>query len=419
MPFRKHGRQYDVVVFGATGYTGLMTAEHIAAQFPTDCRWAVAGRSAEKLQKVVSECKALGGDRIQPEIEVCDLNDKDLLTLAGKTCVLISTVGPYARYGEYAFKACAEAGTHYIDCTGESVWTLSMIKKYEARAKESGAVLLPQSGIESAPSDLLTWSMAQLIRSRFSAEVSDVVVEIHALSSAPSGGTLATALGLFDIYSIKELKESNKDYALSPLPNPLASPKPSLFSMLTGLYTIPNLGLLHTSITAGTNAAIVQRTWGLFKQEPSRRKEFYGPNFTYREFMKARNFLTGMAMHYGLLLGGALLLFVPPFRALLRKFVFKPGEGPSKEDSAKEYIEFRGVANPDLEKCGKQVFVKALYSGSMYYLTATLLAQAACTLLQDEVDLKGGVYTPACLGQGYIDRLNDHGFKVEKRILDV
>jgi short subunit dehydrogenase-like uncharacterized protein len=256
-------------------------------------------------------------------------------------------------------------------------------------------------------------------------------------SSAPSGGTLATAIGLIEVHSLKELAASTKPFALSPVPNTHPTPKASIFSMLTGLYTFPNLGLLHTSITGSTNAAIVQRTWGLFKQEPSRQKEFYGPKFTFREFMKAQNFVTGIAAHYGLIIGGALLLLVPPVRALMRMLVFKPGEGPSKEASAKEYIEFRGTAKPDLEKSGKQAFVKAWYSGSMYYrksacdtsllwtpllmiciVTATLLAQAAVSILENDLELEGGVYTPACLGQGYIDHLNDNGFKVEMSIVD-
>lgn len=186
-------------------------------------------------------------------------------------------------------------------------------------------------------------------------------------SSAPSGGTLATVFGLFESFGIKEVIAAHKPYALSPVPNQHEAPKPSLASKLTGLYDIPNLGLLHTSITADTNAAVVQRTWGIFKQDPARQQEFYGPKFSYREFMKARNFVTGIAMHYGALIAGALLMFVPPFRALVKRFVFKPGQGPSKEDSAKEYIEFRGVAKPDLENSRKQAFIKAWYSGSMYY----------------------------------------------------
>jgi short subunit dehydrogenase-like uncharacterized protein len=181
MSFKKHDRQYDLVVFGATGYTGLMTAENITAHFPTDLRWAIAGRSEEKLRNVIQECKTLNPDRPPPGIEVVSLTDADLATLAKKTFALITTVGPYAQHGEHAFKACAEAGTHYFDCTGEAVWTLSMIKKYEAKAKETGACLFPQTGIESAPSDLMTYSMASLLRTELKAAVGDVVVDIHEL----------------------------------------------------------------------------------------------------------------------------------------------------------------------------------------------------------------------------------------------
>jgi short subunit dehydrogenase-like uncharacterized protein len=158
-----------------------MTAEHITMHFPTDLRWAIAGRSADKLQNVIKECKALNPDRPAPEIEIASLNDSDLQALAKKTFVLITTVGPYAQYGEYAFRACAEAGTHYFDCTGEAVWTKQMIKKYEAKARETGACLFPQAGVESAPSDLMTFSMASLLRSELNASVGDVIVDIHEL----------------------------------------------------------------------------------------------------------------------------------------------------------------------------------------------------------------------------------------------
>ncbi|KAH9903672.1 Saccharopine dehydrogenase-domain-containing protein [Xylariomycetidae sp. FL2044] len=421
MSFKKHSRQYDLVVFGATGYTGLMTAEHITSHFPTDLKWAIAGRSSEKLENVIRECKALNPDRPSPAIEICNLNDVELSALAKKTFVLITTVGPYAQYGEHAFKACAEAGTHYLDCTGEAIWTLEMIEKYEGPAKASGACMLPQAGIESAPSDLMAFSMASIIRSNLSAPTGDVVVDIHELHSAPSGGTLATVLGLFEKYNWKDVARSHKPYALSPVPNTKRAPKASLWSKLTGVTTVPNLGLLHTSITAGSNAAIVQRTWGLRQQEESLKDTSYGPNFTYREYMKARNFLAGMAMHYGLIVSGLLLMFCSPFRALARKFVYQPGEGPSREDITKEYIEFRGVASPDDDKLRskKQAFCKAWYAGSMYYLTATLLAQGALTILQDDVPLKGGIYTPACLGHGFIDRLREAGFNTETKVIDL
>ncbi|OTB17708.1 hypothetical protein K445DRAFT_56367 [Daldinia sp. EC12] len=419
MTFKNHSRPYDLVVFGATGYTGSLIAEHITTHFPTDLKWAIAGRSADKLRNVAEQCKALNSGRQPPEIEVCNLNDADVTALAKKTFALITTVGPYARYGEYAFKACAESGTHYFDCTGEAVWHAAMIRKYEASARATGACMFPQSAIESAPSDLVTFSMASLIRSELSAPVGDVVVKIHEIRGAPSGGTLRTVLELFDFFHWKEVAQSHKPYALSPVHNPKKAPKPSFLSRLTGVYSMPQLGRMSTSMTAGANTAVVHRTWGLFKKEPSLQKYFYGPNFTYREFIRAKSYLGGMAMHYGIVVSGLLLVLFPPIRKLVRKFVYQPGEGTSKEAQKKECIEFRGVATPDIQpSIGKQAWCKAEFNGGLYYLTGVFASQAACTILQDDLDLPGGIYTPACLGQGYIDRLNKAGFKMETKIVD-
>ena len=107
------------------------------------------------------------------------MNDTDLAALAKKTKLLISTIGPYAVYGEPAFKACAENGTHYLDVTGEVAYVADMIKKYEQAAKASGAIMIPQIGIDSAPADLVTWSLVSMIRERFSAPTAEVVVSVH------------------------------------------------------------------------------------------------------------------------------------------------------------------------------------------------------------------------------------------------
>lgn len=216
MPFKKHGRQYDVVVLGATGnnaapmlsgtqllkihpgYTGLLTVEHIATTFPADLKWAVAGRSADKLQQAVSDCQASNPNRVLPcmsthiekgisaltthiAIEICNVDDEELGALARKTFCLITTLGPYSRHGEHAFKACAEAGTHYFDCTGEVPWTMSMIKKYDAAAKATGACMFPQDGLESGPSDLLTYALVSKIRAELSCHTSNVVMDLDRL----------------------------------------------------------------------------------------------------------------------------------------------------------------------------------------------------------------------------------------------
>ena len=131
-------RQYECIIFGASGYTGKYTAEHIATHFPTDFKWAIAGRSDAKLNFFAEELRVLNPDREQPRVEVAQLNKGDLVELAKKTQVLISTVGPYHRHGAAAFEACAEVGTHYLDCTGEVAWVYDMVKKYEgmSHAKE-------------------------------------------------------------------------------------------------------------------------------------------------------------------------------------------------------------------------------------------------------------------------------------------
>lgn len=165
--------------------------------YPADLKWAVAGRSTDKLKRLVSECHAKEPNGVLPsmssyaslsseltvskEIEVCNVNGEELGVLARKTFCLITALGPYARYGEHAFKACAEAGTHYLDCTGEVPFTLAMIKKYEAVAKATGAWMFPQSGLESAPSDLLTWTLVSTIRSQLSSQTRDVVMSLHRL----------------------------------------------------------------------------------------------------------------------------------------------------------------------------------------------------------------------------------------------
>jgi short subunit dehydrogenase-like uncharacterized protein len=122
---------------------------------------------------------------VQPGIEICGLTDSDLTGLAKKTFILITTVGPYGKLGEPAFKACAENGTHYLDVTGEVPFVAKMLKKHESTAQASGALMFPQIGIESAPPDLVTWSLASFIRTSFSSPIRDVTVSIHNLKYVP------------------------------------------------------------------------------------------------------------------------------------------------------------------------------------------------------------------------------------------
>ncbi|KAH7329126.1 Saccharopine dehydrogenase-domain-containing protein [Stachybotrys elegans] len=421
MPIQKHDRRYDVLVLGATGYTGRLTVQQICERLPTTLKWAVAGRSESKLRGVVDDCRQVHPDRLLPAVETANLNDElQLRSLVKKTKVLITTVGPYSLYGEPVFKACAETGTHYLDVTGEFPWVLRMIEKYETAAKTSGAIMLPQIGIESAPADLCTWLMAKSIREELGCGTGEVSMCIQNLKSSPSGGTLATALSIFDVFSLKELAAAAKPYASSPIPHPEpARPRSSLASFLFGVRHVPHLGLVTTSVAGSTDASTVERTWGLLSETESRRGEFYGPRFVWAEYFRTRNLLSGVAVHWALAVGATLLALTPPFRWLIEKFVFRPGEGPELEDAKNELIEYRGVATPDTQPASqKRVICRAHYEGSMYYMTGMFLAQAALTLLEDDVALGGGIYTPACLGQGFVDRCNAAGFKTDVRLVD-
>lgn len=180
---------------------------------------------------------------------------------------------------------------------------------------------------------------------------------------------MASFLGFFDTFTLKETAEAFRPYSLSPVPNPAAaSRKLPLKTRLTGLRTVPNLGRLTTFLAADTDHAIVGRTWGLLSQaRGARAQEAYGPNFYFTEHMRTRNWLSGVLVHWGLALGGFLLVALPPLRSVVRWFVYKQGDGPDREESKKHEIEFRGVATPDTDRSvGKQAFCRASYFGSMY-----------------------------------------------------
>ena len=136
-----YARAYDLVVLGATGYTGKLTAQYVAKTFSTNLAWAIAGRSDSKLSAIAKELKASHPDRNPPAVEVTQLNEADLTALAKKTKLLITTVGPYHKYGSPVLEACAKNGTHYLDVTGEVPWTVEMTRIYHDVAKKSGAIV--------------------------------------------------------------------------------------------------------------------------------------------------------------------------------------------------------------------------------------------------------------------------------------
>lgn len=235
------------------------------------------------------------------------------------------------------------------------------------------------------------------------------------LRGMPSGGTLATILNLFGYYSLKDVANAFSPWALSPVPGPKPSRGPSLINKLLGLRFDPDLGTLTTFVAAAGNTAIIHRTWGL--QDGGR---YYGLKFHYSEYIQVRNAVFGVGAHFLLALAGLALLF-PPARWLVKKFVYQPGQGASKESSRNEVLEYRSIATADQDiRNPSRAIARFRYDGPLYYLTGIFLAEAAMVILRDEEMVRrlgGGVLTPAMLGQPFIERLKNAGVVFEVGML--
>ena len=213
-----HLAHYDLVVFGATGFVGQILCRYLLTQTTssTPFRWAIAGRSATKLKALVT---TLGSDAAQLPQLIADATDADALThLCAQTRVVVSTVGPYALYGEPLVQACVATGTDYCDLTGESQWIRRMIQRYEIQAQAAGARIVHCCGFDSIPSDLGVYYLQQQSRTRFGEPCTRVKMRVVAAQGGVSGGTAASGLNLVkEATTDASLRESIRDpYSLCP-----------------------------------------------------------------------------------------------------------------------------------------------------------------------------------------------------------
>ena len=188
-------RTYDLVVFGATSFVGEILSRYLAGRLGTDgdVRWAIAGRSAEKLDAVA---ESTGAD--VPRI-VADAADVEAMAeLAASTAVVVSTVGPYALHGSALVEAAAGAGTHYCDLTGEPQWIQRMIDAHHETAEASGARIVHSCGFDSIPSDLGVWFTQQQATERFGSPCTSIAMRVKAMKGGASGGTIASGLNVME-----------------------------------------------------------------------------------------------------------------------------------------------------------------------------------------------------------------------------
>ncbi|GAA4402693.1 saccharopine dehydrogenase NADP-binding domain-containing protein [Tsukamurella soli] len=410
-------REFDVIVFGATGFVGELTARHLARHAPDDVRIALAGRTEAKLAQVRSR---IGGRAARWPLITADVDSPASLdAMAARTTVLCSTVGPYALYGETVVGACVNAGTHYTDLTGEVLFARRSIDKFHEQAVAAGVKIVHSCGFDSIPSDLGTWLLYDRARSDGAGTLGTTTLVAYVKGGA-SGGTVASAVGLID-----EVTADRDARRIAMGPHSLTtdlqreSPKqPADVAVIAGADVDPELtGSLAPFFMAPYNTRVVRRSNALLDWA-------YGPDFRYREAMAvSRNAILSTVGSYSVLAGlglGVAAIAAKPLRPLLNKVLPKPGSGPSERSQA------AGRFTMDVYTAttsGRRYRARvAAHKDPGYSGTAVMLGESSLALALDGDTARGGaplpnrsgVLTPAVALDGVLaERLRARGFTVE------
>ena len=393
-------REFDIIVQGATGFTGTLVAEYLLRQYGAngDLRWAMAGRSKDKLEKVRAE---LGEDASNIELIVADsFNAEALNALAARTKVVLTTVGPYALYGSELVAACVANGTHYCDLAGEVQWVRKMIDLHHDEAKRTGARIVHCCGFDSVPMDLGVFFFQNAAKERYGQYCESISMFVKATKGTASGGTLASMVNI-----IKESREDREiarilihPYSLNPEGE---REGPDKRDQQNVVYRDEVKSWTAPFVMAAVNTKVVRRSHALAGYP-------YGKDFRYEEAVITGDgpggWVKGTTM-IALLASVVIGASIAPTRALLQKFILaKPGEGPDEE------LQQSGFYN--LVQVGKLpdgTILRTRITGDQdpgYGSTSKMLSECAVCLAKDDLSTGGGVWTPAAaMGEPLLQRL--------------
>jgi short subunit dehydrogenase-like uncharacterized protein len=402
-------RELDLVLFGATGFTGQLVAEHLISRYGVgrELRWALAGRNREKLSSVREALASIDAGAKDLPLLLADVNDRASLDeVARRARVVCTTVGPYALYGKGVVAACAEHGTSYCDLTGEPHFIREMIELHHERARATGARIVCCCGVDSIPFDLGVFQVQNAMRERHGVRCVEVKGFAGEMSGAFSGGTYATMFNMMEEATRSKAvrKVLGDPYSLTPGERgPDGSDQRGVrFDHDLDRWTAP-------FIMSAINTRVVRRSNALLGYP-------WGRDFRYSESMSmpagpkgavvAGVLSAGIATFYG-------LAALSPTRALLRKLLPGPGQGPSKEQRERGYFKVRmvgiGEARGDAPP-PRLLGLVAAKEDPGYGATSRMLGESAVCLAKDALDAKGGVLTPASsMGNKLIDRLRAVG----------
>lgn len=400
-------RPYALVLYGATSFVGKITA-HYLTTFLSNAKdknganvtWAIAGRDEDKLNKLQSE--------LASKVDIIIANSEDSASLdemTKQTQVIISTVGPYLKYGEPLIKSCAENGTDYVDLTGEAIFIKDMMDRYQDTAKKSGARIVNSCGFDSIPSDLGVYFTQTKAEEKLGEACEVIHMRVKAAKGGLSGGTIASMATIFE--EVGQDPSRRKQVANPYLLNDdKEAPNVRQTNISKPEYDSEHKRWVAPFVMASINTRVVHRTNQLLDYE-------YGRDFKYDEAMWMKDGVKGKLSSYAMsagLFGFATAMMIKPSREFLSKHVLpKSGSGPSKDEQDNGYFDIRFFA-----QTAKQETINTKVTGDKdpgYGSTSRMLAQAALCLAQDisKEDVGGGFWTPAsAMGDHLLTRLEEH-----------
>jgi len=393
-------RKYDIIVWGASGFTGRLVAAYLFEQYGVNnaIKWAMAGRNQAKLEKVRA---AVANDSVP--LVIADSQDMASLDkMTQSATVICTTVGPYAKYGDKLVEACIKNQTHYCDLAGEVQWMRRMIDKHHETAKANGTKIVHTCGFDSIPSDMGVYFMQQEAIKQTGKPAQKIEMRVKAMKGGMSGGTYAS------MSQMKEEAEKDKSiygiladpYCLNPVGERSGPDKKDLMKVV---YDETAKSWIMPFVMAGINTRVVRRSNALANYP-------YGKDFQYDEAMLTGNGIGGRMK--GLATAGVMgvVMMAKPGTLLKRgvdKLLPEPGEGPNAKERKNGFYNL--------------LFTASLADGSMasgkvtgdmdpgYGSTAKMLAESAICLAVDDIPDVSGMLTPAfAMGDALLKRLQDN-----------
>lgn len=404
-----NNRQYDVVLYGASGFVGKQTAQYFAQHVnPREVKWAIAGRNPLKLAAVKSQLGDVGS---AVDLLVAESGDPGAIDeIVSQTRVLLNTAGPFALYGTGIVDACVRWKTHYLDITGEPPWVKQLIQRYHDRAAANGTKIIPFSGFDSVPSDLGTYLVVRHLQRQWGTSCRSVKAYFQAAGGL-NGGTLASALDLIDSGKWQQMRDPfllNPPQHYSPAQAQQSrDPQWIRYERELGAWVSP-------FFMGAINTRVVRRSCALYDQW----QEPYGQDFTYQEYLKLDPPLGGFkaaGMVAGMTLGLGLL--ASPLRSLVQSRLPQPGSGPSVAQMEAGWFRCKLLG---LTQDGRKVQgVVADRGDPGNRATTKLICESALSLVLGTNTLpggsrRGGILTPATgLGDVLVERLRRAGMRLE------